>query len=197
MGSLGILRSNPDYCAVELMNQVLSGSFASRLFANVRTKKGLAYAVFGQVGDSWDHPGLTTLFMSTKTETTGAGIDSLLEEARNMTAQPPTDDEVERARKGLLSSFVFKFDSKRKILSQQLSFEFYGYPLDWLATYLKGIQTATPAQVRAAAAKYLHPEQFSIFVVGPAKGTDKPLSTYGKVTPIDITIAPPGAGGRP
>ena len=134
------------------MNQVLSGSFASRLFANVRTKKGLAYAVFGQVGDSWDHPGLTILFMSTKTETTGAGIDSLLEEARNMTAQPPTEDEVERARKGLLSSFVFKFDSKRKILNQQLSFEFYGYPLDWLATYLKGIQTVTVATEQAAIA---------------------------------------------
>jgi zinc protease len=47
IGHLGIEKSNPDYYAVEALNEVLSGSFASRLFADVRTKKGLAYAVHG------------------------------------------------------------------------------------------------------------------------------------------------------
>ena len=49
MGHLGDrARTHPDFYALEVMNQVLSGSFASRLFPNVRTKKGLAYAVYGQ-----------------------------------------------------------------------------------------------------------------------------------------------------
>jgi len=189
MGGLGIVRNNPDFFAVEVMNHVLSGGFASRLFANVRSKKALAYAVFGQVGDGWDHPGLTSLFLTTKTQTTGAGIEALLVEARNMTAEPPTDDEVAKARQAILNSFVFNSDSKRKVLTQQLRFEYFGYPLDWLSRYRAGVEAVTTAEVRAVAAKYLHPDQFAILVVGPSKGTDKPLSTFGRVIPVDLTIA--------
>jgi zinc protease len=192
IGGLGVVRNSPDYHALEIANHVLSGSFASRLFSNVRTKKALAYSVFGEVGSEWDHPGLMMVFLTTKTETTGAGIEALLEETRNMTAQPPTPEEVERARQAILNSYVFNADSKRKVLTQQLNYEYYGYPLDWLSRYRQGIEGVTVEQVRTAAAKYLHPEEFAIVVVGPKEGTDKPLSTYGPVTPVDITIPPPG-----
>jgi zinc protease len=188
MGHLGIQKDNPDYYPVEVMNQVLSGSFASRLFSNVRSKKGLAYAVSGSVGSSYDHEGLYMMFMTTKTETTGAGIEALLEEARNMTALPPTDEEVAKSKAGILNSFVFNSDSGRKILNQQITYEYYGYPLDWLARYRDGIDKVTTAQVREAAAKYIHTAQLSILVVGPTEGQDKPLDTYGPVALVDITI---------
>jgi zinc protease len=193
MGGLGVVRNSPEYYALEVVNQVLSGSFASRLFG-IRSQKGLAYTVFGQVGSEWDHPGLIFLYISTKTQTTGASIDALLEEARRMTSAPPTEEEVAKGKQALLNSFIFQADSKRKILSHQLTYEFFGYPLDWLTRYRAGVEAVTAAQVRAAAAKYLHPEQFAIVVVGPAKGTDKPLSTYGTVTPVDVTIARPTPG---
>lgn len=196
MGHLGVRLDDPDYYALEVMNQALSGSFASRLIANVRTRKGLAYSVFGGVGSDFDHPGLATLFVSTKTETTGAGIDALLEEARNLTAQPLTADEVERAKQSLLSSFVFRFDTRREVLNRQLLLEFYGYPLDWLSRYRSGVESVTPEQVRQAA-RHLRPEEFAILVVGPSQGMDKPLATWGKVTKIDISLpAPPPQGGR-
>ncbi|HEV7519306.1 MAG TPA: insulinase family protein, partial [Thermoanaerobaculia bacterium] len=106
----------------------------------------------------------------------------------------PTDEEVAKAKQALLNSFIFQADSKRKILSQQITYEYFGYPLDWLSRYRAGVEAVTVAQVRAAAAKYLHPEQFEIVVVGPATGTDKPLSTYGAVTPLDVTIERPTPG---
>ena len=196
MGELGIVRNNPDYYALEVVNQVLSGSFASRLFG-IRAQQGLAYTVFGQVGHEWDHPGTTFLFISTKIQTTGASIDALLSEARRMTSAPPTEEEVQKGKQALLNSFIFQADSKRKVLGQQLNFEFFGYPLDWLSRYRKGIEAVTVAEVRAAAAKYIHPDQFAILVVGPTEGTDKPLSAYGKVTPIDVTIARPTAPAPP
>ncbi|HEY8020587.1 MAG TPA: pitrilysin family protein [Thermoanaerobaculia bacterium] len=200
MGGLGILRSSPDYYPLEVLNYVLSGSDASRLFANVRSKKGLAYAVFGDVGSDWDHPGTLTFFLSTKTESTGAGIEALLTEARETATKPPTDEEVEKAKQALLNSFVFRVDSRREVLERELELEYYGYPLDWLAKYRPGIEAVTTAQVRAAAVKYLHPDQFAIVVVGPSKGTDRPLTDFGKVTSLDISIPrPPGAprAGKP
>jgi zinc protease len=187
MGHLGGLRSDPDYYALEVLNQLFSGSFASRLVDNVRTRKGLAYSVNGSIDSDYDHPGMAYLFVSTKVQTTGASIDALLEEARNLTAQPVTDDEVARAKQALLSSFVFSYDSRRQVLRRQLTLEYFGYPLDWLSRYRAAIDGVTTAQVRAAA-RHLRPDDFSIVVVGPAQGTDKPLAAYGKVTPLDLAL---------
>jgi zinc protease len=196
MGHLAGLRSDPDYYAIELLNQLFSGSFSSRLVDDLRTRKGLAYSVFGQLDSGYDHPGMAFLFVSTKTQTTGASIDALLEEARNLTAQPPTDEEVAKARQALLSSFVFNYDTRREVLTRQITLEYFGYPLDWLSRYQVGIEGVTTAQVRAAA-RHLRPEDFAIVVVGPGEGMDKPLTAFGKVTPIDVSPpAQPAPGGR-
>lgn len=192
MGTLGIRRDNPDYHAVELLNQVFSGSGASRLFNNVRTQKGLAYSVFGQVGSAFDHRGRTLLWMSTKVETTVAGIEALLEEVRGLVTRPPDDQEVNRARSAILSSFIFNSDSRQKTLNQQLVFEYFGYPLDWLSHYREGIEATSAEAVRRAAAKYLVPEELTILVVGPRDGLDRPLSSLGRpVVARDVTIPPP------
>ena len=191
MGHLGVQFDDSDYYSLEVLNQVLSGSFASRLFTNVRTRKGLAYAVFGGVESEWDHPGLASLFVSTKTETTGAAIESLLEEARNLKASPPTPEEVEKAKQSLLNSFVFRFDTRREVLGRQLVLEYYGYPLDWLSRYRAGVEAVTVDQVRQAV-RHLRPEEFAIVVVGPAQGMDKPLSTFGSVTRVDVSLPQPG-----
>lgn len=188
IGHLGIRKDSPDFYAVEVLNQVLSGSFASRLVNEVRTRKGLAYSVYGQVGSDWDHPSLAFLYTSTKIATTGAAIQALLDEARGLRTRPPTTEEVEKAKQGLLSSFIFNVDTKREVLSQQLSFESFGYPLDWLSRYRAGIEAVTVEQVRDAAVRHLRPEDFTIFVVGPAEGRDRPLTEFGKVTPVDVTI---------
>jgi zinc protease len=189
IGHLGVRKDDPDYYALEILNNVLSGAFSSRLFSHVRTQKGLAYSVFGQVGSEWDHPGLTLLFVGTKTQTTGAAIQALLDEARAIqTTQPPTEDEVAKARQALLNSFIFSSDTPRKVISQQLNFEAYGYPLDWLSRYRANLEAVTPAQVREAAVRHLHPDDFSILVVGTGEGRDRPLTDFGKVTMVDMTL---------
>jgi zinc protease len=193
MGHLGVRRDDPDYYALELMNHILGTSYASRLFVNVRGKKGLAYSVSGQVSSQWDHPGIALLFMSTKVSTTAAGIDALLEEARTMASTPPSQEEIERSRRSLLDSFVFRVDSQRKVMNQALTLEFNGYPADWLSRYRAGIEAVTPAQVRDAAARHLRPQDFAIFVVGPSEGRDRPLTEFGKVTPVDISLPQPPA----
>lgn len=195
MGHLGVRKDDPDFYALEVLNQVLSGSFAARLISEVRTRKGLAYSVFGGVDSDWDHPALAYLYVSTKTETTGAGIDALLEEARGLKgAKPPTEEEVAKAKQGILSSFVFTFDSLQEVLSRQLTLEYYGYPLDWTSRYRAGIEAVTVEQVRKAA-RHLRPEELSILVVGTPEGLDKPLTAYGKVTPVDVSLPPPPQGG--
>ena len=186
MAHLGVIKNDPDFYALQVLNDVLSGSFASRLVSDVRTEKGLAYEVDGRVGSDWDHPGLAALSLSTKAQTTAAGIAALLAEARDLTARPVTDEEVARAKQSILASFVFHSDSRAKVLDQQLVFELYGYPSDWLERYRAAIEAVTTDAVRQAAARHVHPDQFTILVVGPAETHDPSLAPFGKVTPISL-----------
>jgi zinc protease len=190
LGHLGIRKDHPGYYAVEVLNNLIGGSFTSRLVAEVRTAKGLAYAVAGGVGSDFDHPGVTSMWMTTKTETAGEGVAALLAEARGLTERPPTAEEVERARTALLSSFVFNFDSPGKILRQQLTYEFFGYPLDRMERFRRGIEATTVEEVRQAAAELVHAERFSILVVGPAAVRPQ-LAAFGEVTELDVSIPEP------
>jgi zinc protease len=194
MLALGITRKNPDYFALSVFNEAFGGGFSSRLFNDIRTTKGLAYGVGGGVGAGWDHPGMLRLMVSTKSKTTIESIQALDEEIADLARRPINDDEIKRAKDAILNSFVFRFDSPDKILQEKMAYEFYGYPLDFLETFQQKIETVTKEDVARVAAKYLHRNQMSVLVVGNAPDFDKPLSSLGAVTKLDITIPAPPPG---
>jgi zinc protease len=191
MVDLGILRNNPDYFAVSVMNEIFGGGFSSRLFNNVRATKGLAYSVGGGVGTSFSHPGMTRIQMQTKSGSTVSGIDALYEEVDNMHATAPDAAELKRAKDQILNSFIFRFDMPGKVLREKMTYEFYHYPLDFLEKYRGEIDKVTAAQVQAAAKKYLQKDKLAVLVVGNDTEFDKPLSSLGPVTKLDIAIPPP------
>jgi zinc protease len=188
MVDLGIDRRNPDYYAVEVMNELFGGGFSSRLFVNIRTRQALAYSVGGGVGAVFDRPGITRFAMGTKSASTAAGIDALRKEIDGLIRGTVKPVEVQKAKDAILNSFIFEFDSKEKVLAERMRYEFYGYPLDTLERYREGIEKVTPADVDRVARKYIHPENMAVLVVGNPKDFDRSLSTFGKVTPIDISI---------
>ena len=178
------------------MNEVLAGGFTSRLFGKIRTELGLAYSVFGSVNSNWTRVAPFQMQMSNRADATVRAIEALIGEARLLaTTKPATEAELKLAKDAILNSFVFNNDSAEEVLGQQLAFEYYGQPLDWLDRYRAAVDKVTAADVARVAAKYIHPDRFSIVVVGPGEGRDKPLSTLGTVKPIDLTIPPPPASG--
>ena len=191
MVDLGILRNNPDYFAVSVMNEIFGGGFSSRLFNNVRAAKGLAYSVGGGVGTSFSHPGMTRIQMQTKSESTVKGIDALYEEIDNLHAKAPDAVEMKRAKDQILNSFIFRFDTPGKVLREKMTYEFYHYPLDFLERYRGEIDKVTAEQVQQVAKKYLQKDKLAVLVVGNDAEFDKPLSSLGPVTKVDVTIPPP------
>ncbi|HLK07559.1 MAG TPA: pitrilysin family protein [Candidatus Angelobacter sp.] len=196
MVDLGIDRRNPDYYAIEVMNELFGGGFSSRLFVSIRTKQGLAYSVGGGVGTAFDHSGITRFAMGTKSATTAAGIDALRKEMEKLTTGTVQPLEMKKAKDAILNSFIFEFDSKQKVLAERMRYEFYGFPPDFLEQFRAGIEKVTPADVDRVARKYLHPEKMAVLVVGNAKDFDRQLSTFGKVNTIDISIPPPKKAGK-
>lgn len=194
MIDMGIDRHNPDFYAVQVMNELFGGGFSSRLFSNIRSKLGLAYDVGGGIGAGFDHPGILLISMGTKSGSTVAAIEALRQQINQLISGGVTAAEVKRAKDSILNSFIFEFDSKEKVLVERMRYEFYGYPANFLEQYRAGIEKVTPSDVDRVARKYLHPEKMSILVVGNAKDFDRSLTSLGKVTPVDISILPKKPG---
>ncbi len=191
MVELGIKRENPDYYAAQVFNQAFGGGFSSRLFKSIRTAQGLAYGVGGGIGSAFDHPGVVRFEMATKSMSTIQAIQAIYKEIDELPSRPITDEEIKTAKDAILNTFVFRFDSPAKILLEQMTYAFYGYPADYLERYRSAIEKVTKEQVAQAAAKYVHKNQLAVLVVGNTADFDKPLSTLGPVTNVDIAIPPP------
>lgn len=194
MVGLGIRKDNPDYFAAQVFNEAFGGGFSSRLFRNIRTAQGLAYSVGGGIGSAFDHAGIERLAMGTKSQTTIESVQALYQQIDELKTNPISDDEIQRAKDSILNSFVFNFDSPEKVLRERMAYEFYGYPADFLERFRTGIEKVQKADVERVATKYVHKDQLKVLVVGNTAEFDKPLTSLGPVTAVDISIPPPPPG---
>ncbi|WP_412061707.1 M16 family metallopeptidase [Rubrivirga sp. IMCC45206] len=197
IGHPGELRlDSPDYPAVLVMNEVLGGGFASRLFQTVRTDLGLAYAVFGRYAADYDRPGIFFSGTFTKSESTVQAAQAVREVIESMRTTAPTDQELSLAKASYLNSFVFNFDTKSEVLNRVLTYERYGYPTDYLQTLKDRVEAVTAADVQRVAQRYLKPDEAKVLVLGRAADFDQPLTALGTPVTIDISI-PSGADDGP
>jgi zinc protease len=190
---LGTDRHNPDVPALAVMNEILGGSFASRLFQKVRTELGLAYAVSGSYSFAYDHPAEFRALVLTQSATTVDATKAALAEIAGLTTRPFTEDELARGKDNILNSFLFRYDTREKILAARVRLDFYGYPVDYLESYRAALEKVTVADLDRVAKKYIHPDKLAILVVGNGPEIKPSLDELklGPVQPIDITIPMP------
>lgn len=193
LGHIGGLRNNPDYAALQVMNQVLSGGFSSRLFQEVRTNLGLAYAVFGQYSSGIHYPGTFYSAVMTKSETTAQAIDAIINEIKKLQESPISESELQDTKDQFLNSLVFRYDSKSKILNERLSNEYNGLSENAFDELMEGIKATTVEDVQRVANEYLKPGALQILVVGNAEEIGNQLEKYGTVHEPDITIPEPAS----
>lgn len=186
IGHPGISRSNPDRHKVQVMNFVLgSGGFLSRMTNTIRVQEGLSYAV-GSNFYEMDRSGSFYAYCQTKGEATAKAIELMIAEIEKLIADGITDKELETAKNSILNSDIFRYSTPHQIVAQQASLEFYGFPPDQLVKNIEEIKAVTKEDVKSVAAKYLHPENLIMIVVGKKDLFDKPLSTFGAVTDLEI-----------
>lgn len=188
VGHIGGLTGDPDYFALTVANNVLSGGFGGRMFNEVRSKKGLAYSTGGMYSTNISHPGIFYNYVITKLESTAEAIDAVMHEIRRMQSDPPTPDELQKAKDAYLNSFVFKFDSKGEIINRMMDYDYYNFPQDFLYTAKKEIEKVTAEDVVDVCQRRFHPDEMHLVVVGIADQFDRPLSEFGQVATIDVTI---------
>jgi zinc protease len=113
------------------------------------------------------------------------------QEVVTMTREKVSAEELALAKDSFLNSFIFNVDTRGKIITRMMTYEYYGYPPDFLQTLKLGIEKVTEADVLRVAKKHFQPDRFQILVVGRSTDFDRPLSVLGDVNEIDIAIPPP------
>lgn len=180
MGHLGGRRQNPDYAALQAMNKVLSGGFSGRLFEEVRTQRGLAYAVFGRYGCHFFYPGMFFVGLMTKTATTAQAVRVVKQELKRI-QQDVAPQEVRQAKAEFLNSLVFQYARPAEILNRRLHYAYRGMASDSFQQLTREIREVTPDDVLQVAREYLHPDELVVLAVGEKGKLVDQLQAMGKV----------------
>ena len=165
-GAPGIDRKDPDFFPAFLVNHILGGgSFSSRLYNEVREKRGLAYGVYSYLADL-DHMSLFGGGMSTRTDNTQQAIMLLKQEIARMAKDGPTATELADAKKFLIGSYPLRFDSSSKISRQLVAVQNSNLGKDYFERRNSYIEAVTLEDAKRVAATLLDPNKLLMIVVG-------------------------------
>ena len=166
-GAPGLKRDDPDFIPAYVMNHILGGgTFSSRLFEEIREKRGLAYGVDTYLV-AYDHAGLFAGGTSTRAEKADETMAIIEAEVRRMAAEGPTEEELAAAKRFLTGSYPLRFDTSGKIASQLVGIQLDDLGIDYIDKRNALIEAVTLEDVKRVARRILDAGELSIITVGP------------------------------
>jgi zinc protease len=169
LGGVGLARKDPDFMAAFVVNHILGGgSFSSRLYTEVREKRGLAYSVYSYLLPL-DRAALIMAGTATNGEQAAETLKIIETEMRKLAAEGPTAAELARAKAYLKGSYALRFDTSSKIAAQLLEIQIEDLGIDYINKRNALIDAVTLADARRVA-KRLFSGEFLTTVVGRPKG---------------------------
>ena len=171
-GHGGIARDDPDYYAASLVNYVLGGgSFASRLFEEVREQRGLAYSVYSYLSPL-DHSSVMGGGLGTANVRVGKALQVVREAWHRMAEEGPTDAELADAKTYMTGSFPLRLSSTSNIASILVAMQQENLGMDYMDKRKQLIEKVTRAQARRVAGELLHAPDLAVVVVGRPEGVE-------------------------
>lgn len=166
MGMPAITRADPDYFALYVGNYVLGGGgFVSRLYNEVREKRGLAYSVYSSFRPR-RQAGPFVVGLQTRKDQTDEALAVVRETIARFVADGPTEEELAAAKANLVGGFALRLDSNARILGELALIAGEGLDLDWLESWTDRVQSVTREAVRDAFRRRIQPDLFSTVIVG-------------------------------
>ena len=151
--------------ACYVLNTILGGGMSSRLFQNIREKKGLAYAVFSELS-MFSDAGCLAIYAGTSMETARQVVDLIVEEFRNLKNQPVGEDELRRAKDHLKGSFVLGLESTSSRMGNLARQELYYKRFFSLDEMLDSIERVSAAEVQAIAREFFDARKITLAMLG-------------------------------
>lgn len=181
MAGSGVPRSHPDWLALSVANQILGGSFNSRLNLRLRAKEGLTYGA-GSAIESYKQAGVWDTTSFTRTEETANAMKVMLEVLTEFRKNPATPAELAEATSYLSGVFALQVETASAVAGRVLTSALNGLPPDYWQTYRDRVKKISAQDVQGAVERHVNPEQLTIVAVGNAGGFAKGLDPLGAVT---------------
>ena len=192
MGHLGGELRDKDFAALSVAADVFGGGFSSRLFREIRTRLGYAYAVGAGWAAMYDHPGVFRISVSTKSQSTTETIRSILGQLETFRTSGITDDELKVAKDSVLNSLVFAFERPSSTLNRLVTYDYFHYPADFLTNYQQAVAKVSKDDVLRVARTYFQPAKLTIVAVGNSDNFNQPLTALNlSVKTLDVSIPQP------
>ena len=166
LGTNSYPQSHDDRYVSYILNTVLGGSMSSRLFQNVREKRGLAYSVFSGLS-AYRDAGNITIYAGCANEAVAEVIDLCVEELRGMKRAPVPDAELRRAKDHLKGSLMLSLENTASRMSHLARQEIYFDRHFGLDETLAGVERVTADDVRRVASDLFADGSLAATVLGP------------------------------
>jgi zinc protease len=168
-GTRGIGRGDPDFMAAYIVNHILGGgAFSSRLYQEVREKRGLAYGVYDSL--TWlDHASVLIGSTATRSAVTGEAIGIIESEIHRLADAGPIEQEVANAKSYLEGSYALGLDTSAKVAGQLVQMQIDNLGIDYIDRRSSLIEAVTLADTRRVAKRLLE-AGLLVTVVGQPQG---------------------------
>ncbi len=189
IGTLAVKRSHPEYFPLLVANAILGAGTGSRLFLNIRERKGYAYDVYSSVG-ALREAGTFFGGAETRTEVSARAIREMLAEFDRLGAVKVGPLELQSAKNYLNGLFSLALSTQGGVAERILQTYMLDLGRDYLEAYRSRIEAVTAEQVQEAARKYIRSKRPAIVVVGDASKLARDLRRIGPVEVLDIEGKP-------
>lgn len=165
-GSIGLKRKDPDFIPSFVLNHILGGgSFSSRLYREVREKRGLAYSVYSYLA-TLDRSGLFMGGTSTRNDRAAETLKIIEEEIVRLAKYGPTAEELAQAKSYLTGSYLLHFDTSAKVAQQLLEIQLQELGADYFERRNNMVNAVTADDIRRAAKRFLADSKLLVIMVG-------------------------------
>ena len=169
-GHEGIGRADPDYYTAYVVNYILGGGgFSSRLYKEIREKRGLAYSVYAYL-NPLDHAALVVGGVATQNERVSESLDLIRAEWRRMAEDGPSEEELRDAKIYLTGSFPLRFSSSGRISGMLIGMQLNYLGIDYLDRRNALIEAVTLDDARRVATRLYDADKLTVIVVGRPEG---------------------------
>ncbi len=165
LGAPGIARDDDRRFALRLLDTVFGGTSSSRLFQEVRERRGLAYSVYSFAGFHAE-TGQVGLYVGTRPDNVGKAFDVVGEQLARLVEEPATPEELERARENLKGRLVLGLESTLARMNRLGSSILADMPVMSVDEVLERVDAVTLDDLRSLAAELWAPERLSAAAIG-------------------------------
>jgi zinc protease len=165
MGAIGARRDTPDFVAMNVMNMVFGGQFASRINMNLREEHGYTYGAHS--GFAFRRgPGPFSAYAEIRTDVTAPALHELYREVGRIRDSDVSPQELKLAKDSWALSLAGDFETTGDIAASEAGVFVYGLPLDYYRTLPSEIEAVTASDVHRVALKYINPDSLIVVAVG-------------------------------